>query len=181
MYSENCDICGKPAMFHTADGKGNTLSSLCNHCHNEEMAVLYDTDVPDNIPDKLSFTVRRKTSEFDIEFIIFGTGKSLTATETGLTRRKVGVWGNLDDDFDEMMITLKNRIKNALSVKYMGKNRTIKDTKLVGYIEYNRERDDYDIYVDGIPYTWDELGKNISIHEGWKVKIEFAEIGNDLE
>ena len=33
----------------------------------------------------------------------------------------------------------------------------------------------------GNQYSWAELEKNISAREGWKIKIEFAGFGDELE
>jgi hypothetical protein len=176
-----CVRCGKPPRVSLTDGKGGGSGSLCIGCYNKHMAKLYGIVIPDIIPERLSFQDgNSKNCEFDIDFMIFGTGKSLTATEMGKTRRKVDVWGDLEDDFGEMFDTLKARIEKTLSVKYLQRDGTVIDDKIVGYIEFNRERDAYDIIVDGIPFTWEEIGKNISIHEGWKIKIEFGSNGVDF-
>jgi len=53
--------------------------------------------------------------------------------------------------------------------------------KAVGYIEYNRERDACNVVIDGKPYTWAELERNIRAHEGWKIKIEFGDVGDELD
>jgi hypothetical protein len=66
-------------------------------------------------------------------------------------------------------------------VTYIERDGYIIGDAAVGYIEYNRERGDCDINIDGYPYTWEDLEKNISSHEGWKVKIEFACAGDELE
>jgi len=138
--------------------------------------------VPHNIPERLSFNDNNgKICEFDIEFIIFANGKSLIATEVGVTNRKAKVWGGLDDDFDEMLDTLKKRIKRELLVKYMRPDGLFADNKVVGYIEYNQERGAHDIIIDGKPYTWAMLEQNISTFEGYKIKIEFAGIEEELD
>lgn len=176
-----CDICGEPSKVRIGDGKGVALCNLCFDCHNREMAELFDSDMPDNVPERLTITdCSGKHHEFDIEFIKFGTGKSLTAIEIGETKRKADVWGSLDDDFDEMLNALKERIKKALSVEYMDQHGRIKDHKLVGYIDYDSDLNECVIFVDGKPYTWDELGRNISAFEGYKIKIEFGSIGDEL-
>jgi len=78
------------------------------------MAELYDSDMPDCVPERLIVAdCNGRPREFDIEFIIFGTGKSLTATEVGNTKRKADVWGSHYDDFDDMLETLKKRIKKT--------------------------------------------------------------------
>ena len=101
--------------------------------------------------------------------------------KVGVTKRKADVWGGLDDDFNEMLDTLKKRIKKGLLVKYMRPNGLFEDNKVVGYIEYNQERDAHDIVIDGKPYTWAALEQNISTFEGHKIKIEFADIRDKLD
>jgi len=154
----------------------------CFNCHNREMAELYDTDMPDYVPERLSVPgCNGRMHEFDIEFLIFGTGKSLIATEVGKTKRKADVWGSLDDDFEEMLETLKRRIKKALSVKYMDQQGYIKNQKLIGYIDYDSGLGECVVFVDGSRFTWDELGRNLQTYEGWKIKIEFGGIGDELD
>ena len=116
-----------------------------------------------------------------IEFLIFENGKSLTATEIGTTKRKADVHGELDADLNEMLETLKRRIKKTLSTTYMEPSGYFAKSKAVGYVEYNHERNAHDIIIDGKPYTWSQLEKNISAHEGWKIKIEFGDIGDEFD
>ena len=179
---EACEICGKPPIIRIGSFSSGEYRYLCSDCHNREMSELYNTDMPDNVPERITITDRNgRPHDFDIEFMIFGTGKSLTATEIGKTKRKADVWGSLDDHFDDMLETLKKRLKKILSVKYMDSHGGIKDQKLVGYIDYDRNRGECVVFIDGKPYTWDELGKNITTFEGWKIKIEFAGVGDELD
>ena len=179
--SDRCDSCSNPSKVHIGDDAGTTFINLCNDCHNELIAQIAGTETPDDIPKQLDFKFRNKTYHFTIEVEIFPTGKVITATEIGKTKRKTDVSGELDDDFGEMLETLKKRIKKLVSVKYMGSDGYLSKNKAVGYIEYNHERDACDIIIDGNPYTWDELEKNISAREGWKIKIEFGDIGDELD
>jgi hypothetical protein len=179
-YNNNCRLCGKAGKVYLGDGK--TGETLCQGCFNRYMANRYDIDAPEYVPDRLSFKSRRKKPhEFDIEFMIFGTGKSLTATEIGETSRVVDVWGGMDDDFDEMMLLLKKRINKSLSVRYMGADGRIKDNKVAGYISCNYDRDSVDIIIDGKPYSWEELKRHVASREGWKIKIEFGSNGVDFD
>ncbi len=178
---DTCDICGKPATVYIGDGNGNETARFCLACHNKMMAELTETDAPDNIPDRLSVKLSRgKTHNFMIEPEIFSNGKLLTATEIGKAKRRIGVHGELDENFDDMFETLKRRIKKALSVTYMDPNGYFANSRAVGYIDYNRVRDAHDIVIDGKPYTWDELKKNVAAHEGWQIKIEFRDVGEEL-
>ena len=181
MNCNKCDKCGKTAKVYFNSGENAEPCRICLDCFNRLMAVEYDVIMPENVPEVLTFKGRRKkTHVFEIEFMIVGTGKSLTATEVGETNRVVDVWGGLDDDFDVMLKTLDKRIRKALHVRYVDDKGRMKALKAVGYIRYNSERDAHDVIIDGKPFTWEELEKNISSHEGWKIKIEFGGIGEDF-
>ena len=60
-------------------------------------------------------------------------------------------------------------------------SRYFTESKVVGYIKHNHDRDACDIIIDGKPYAWAELEKNISAREGFKIKIEFGDVGDDLD
>ena len=179
--NDACDNCGNPAEFHLGDGKGKDVHHLCIGCYNEMMGQITGTETPDDLPEHYEFQFRGKTYRFAIEAMIYPTGKAITATEIGKTRRKTDVNGELDDSFGDMFETLKKRIKKLVSVRYMGKDGYFSKDKAVGYIEYNRGRQACDVIIDGKPYSWEELEKNISGREGWKIKIEFGDIGDVLD
>ena len=110
-----CSKCGKPAIISLTDGTGTTIGNLCKGCYSRRMALNYENVMPEDIPDTLTFKMGRKSYKFDIELRLSGLGKTLTATEIGMKNRKVDVWGNLEDDVDDMMITLNRRIEELLS------------------------------------------------------------------
>ena len=177
-----CDNCGNPARVVIDDNKAREIGKLCDDCYNRVMAELTGSSMPYNVPKQIS--VKGKTGkavEFEIEFLIFITGKSLVATEIGKRKRRADVYGELGDDFDVLFETLIQRIKKTLSVKYMAKDGCIAGDKAIGYVDYNCERGDCDIIIDGNPYSWAELEKNVSMREGWKIKIEFASDGDELD
>ena len=180
--SDTCAACKQSSRVHIGND-GKTFISLCQDCHNELIAQTMGMELPEDIPKKLSFTGKGgKTYNFEIDFQIFPTGKLLTATELGKTKRKTDVYGEPDADAYEMLETLKKRIKKLVSIKYMDDNGYFsKHGKAVGYVEYNLEHERHEIIIDGKPYTWSELEKNVSAHEGWKIKIEFADHGDELD
>jgi hypothetical protein len=180
--SDRCDNCRNPVRVHIGDGEGGEVASLCLDCYNRLMSEMTGTDFRDVPTKRLSYKGKgSKTHEFEIELMVFANGKSLTATEIGKTKRKADVHGEIDDDVDEMLETLKRRIKKVLSVRYMEPSGIFAKSKAVSYVEYNPECERHEIIIDGKPYTWAELEKNISAHEGWKIKIEFGDVGDELD
>ena len=180
--SERCDYCYNPVSVHLGDGEGGQIAGLCQNCYNQLMAEMTGADISSVMPKRLSFKGRGgKTYEFDVDLMIFPNGMLLTASEIGKTKRKVDVHGELDADMNKMLEALRQRIMKAIAVKYMKPDGYIAKNKAVGYIEYNSERDAHDIIIDGKPYTWADLEKNISVHEGWKFKIEFGSVGDDID
>ena len=170
-----CDICGSPATVYISgqDGKG---SKLCVACHNRQMAELTGAKLPDNIPKQISLRDAGGTPHlFEIEFMMFPNGMTLTAREVGQTRYKADIFGEINYDFDKLWKLLIYKLEKLLSVKYMGRDGYFNYSKAIGYIEYNHLRDAQDIIIDGRPYSWQELEKNISAHEGFQIKIEFGD------
>ena len=179
--SEICAACSQASSV-TIAVRGTAFVSLCQDCHNEFVAQTLRMGSPEDITKKLSFIGKDgKTYNFAIEFEIFPTDKLLTATEIGKTKRMTDVFGALDADAYEMLETLKKRIKKLVSVKYIDDDGYFAKNKAVGYVEYNLERERHEIIIDGKPYSWSEIEKNISAHEGWKIKIEFADHGDELD
>ena len=181
-YADRCTICKKPAMVHLSDSYTGKSTALCHSCYNNMMANLNDVDVPSTIPRRLSFKdADGKTCSFDIEFLIFETGKSLTATEVGEIKRKASVWSELDVDFDDMLEILTHRVNQTLSTKYMRPDGYFVNNKAEGYIEYVRDFDSYYVNIDGKRYSWSDLERSTSSYEGFKIKIEFVEMSEEFE
>lgn len=180
--SERCDKCGNPVRVHICNNENGEYANLCLDCYNQLMSDMTGTDFCDILPKRLSFKSRGgKSHEFEIELMCYQNGKTLTATEIGKTKRKAEVYGELDDDIGEMLELLKKRIKKSLSVVYMDSDGHISKNEAIGYIEYSLERERHEIIIDGKPYTWAELEKNISAREGWQIKIEFGDVGDELD
>jgi hypothetical protein len=175
-----CDICGKPAKVYINGEAGMDLR-LCVDCSNRQMAEMTGTAVP-KVPKNIflndSDGVRHT---FEIEMLMFPNGISLIADEVSDTMYRAEVFGELDKDFDELWQTLIAKLRKFLSVKYMKKNGYFCDNKAIGYIAYNHIRDAQDIIIDGNPYTWQDLEKNIDAHEGFQIKIEFGDYNDILE
>jgi len=180
--SVRCDFCGKPAKVHFSNAENGEGVEYCQDCYNKMMAEYTETDLPDTIPERLSFTDDSgATRTFEIEFMIFANCKTLKATEVGKLKLMTDVFGELDEDFTTMWDTLISRIKRILSEKYMDPNGYVIGSKAVGYVKHNPDRDALEIIIDGKPYTWAELERSVSAFEGFKIKIEFGDIGETLD
>ena len=178
IIEDVCDICGKPATVFISGEQGADLK-LCLDCNNSQIAEMTGAAVPSNVPKNITLTDSEgKQHTFKIEVLMFPVGMVLIATEIGETRYKADVFGGLNDDFEALLQSLINQIEAFLSVKYMDKDGYFVGNTAVGYIAYNHERDAHEVVIDGKPYTWQELEKNIAAHEGFRIKIEFADSGD---
>lgn len=176
---ERCDGCGAPAKVFLSDESG-TVAKMCLDCHNHMMAEITGTDIPDSMPRRLAF--RNNTGqvrEFALEFYIFEGGSKLSAYEIGKTRLRAEVFGDSDDEFSYLLKKLSRRIERLLNEVFIEPDGSFINGRAVGYVDYNHERNDHDIVIDGKPFTWEQLKKNISAHEGWGITIEFGEVGAD--
>ncbi|MCL1809776.1 MAG: UPF0158 family protein [Clostridiales bacterium] len=179
-WPDKCSICGNDAKIHIS---GAQEASYCLDCHNKHMAALTGAEMPDAVPTQIVlFDACEEAHAFSIESMIFPHCKSIHATEVvGTTRYKEAVYGEIDDSFEGMWVKLVSRLEKVLSKKYMGDDASIEDLKAVGYVEYNSIHEAYEVIIDGKAYTWAQLEKNLSVHEGWKIKIEFADMSEELE
>ena len=179
---EYCSVCGKAAKVHIRADVDSDYLKFCQDCYNEMMAEFTGIKIPEFIPEQCMFKDNSgKSHKFDIDFLIFATGIELTAKEKGKYKRRIQVHGELTADISQMLQLLKQKIIKAINTKHIDERGYINNGIAEGNIEYNSKRDDYDIIIDGKPYTWEGLKKNISSHEGWNIKIEFGAIDDVLE
>jgi len=151
------------------NNRGCVNLKLCIECNNKQVADLTGAEVPANVPKHITLKdMDGVPHTFEIELLMFPVGMTLIAMEDGETRYRADVFGPLGGDFNKLLESLIRQIEGFLSVKYMGRDSRFRESKAVGYIEYNHERDAHDIIIDRRPYTWQELEKNISAHEGLK-------------
>jgi len=179
---DKCDECGNPAKVHIDNNKGNEIGNLCEDCYNRIMAELTGTVMTDiSLKHILVMDDNGYNHEFDLEFLVFDNGKQLTATAQGMLKHKAEVYGEHDTDFHAMLESLERKLKYLLSTKHIDDRGFILDGTAVGFVQYNHIRDSYDIYIDGKPYTWKKLEKNIAAHEGWTIKIEFGDFDDIVD
>jgi hypothetical protein len=118
---------------------------------------------------------------FTLEFMLFPHLKSLKAYETGDSKYKCEVCGELDDSFFQMWTQLMERLEKMLSVKYITPDGRWNGMKLLGYLAYNNDSDACNVIIDGKAYTWEELGRIVATSEGFQIKIEIADPTDELE
>jgi L-rhamnose mutarotase len=179
---EYCNVCGRSAKVHIRADKDSEYIKLCQDCYNEMMAEFTGTEMPEFIPEQFMCDDESgKSHKFNIEFLIFATGKDLTAKEIGKSKRRIQVHGELDADVGAMLQLLKRKIIKAINTKHIDESGYINNGIAEGYIEYNSKRKDHDVIIDGKPFTWEELKKNISSHEGWNIRIELNDVDDIVE
>lgn len=119
---------------------------------------------------------KRKWLTLDIEYIVLPHIKGLTATSTD--EYKCNVSGELEDDFSLLWSKLLKKMDDISSVKYLEKVGFT--SKAVGYVCYNSETDEHEFVVDGKHCTLEDIGRWMRGHEGFQMKIEFADLSDDL-
>ena len=113
-----CAQCDNPATISLTDGKGGCIGNLCADCYNRRMSINYYDAMPTDIPEVLKFNGSdEKIYKFKISLKLKNLGKRLTATEVGGKKRVFDLYGNLEDNVDEMLNTLSKRIEESLVVK----------------------------------------------------------------
>lgn len=195
MTKESCENCGESTYgMVTLTNETGQARHLCNSCHNEEMANLLGIDNFDDyqknyqakdISGKLrTFYIQKKLFPLGVKWIAYETrnGKVLEEGYQFL------IYAELEENPRFSLQRLLNKINKGLSVKYIKQKRfegqvmyTLPLDKLVGRIEWD---DDFNgqipkIIVDGNAYTWQQIGRMLMGYEGWNLKLEISEEGED--
>jgi len=160
--------------------ESGTTEILCTDCYNKTIAELTDAELPSHIPKTIYFEdCAREAHMFHIEFMLFPHCKTLKAYENYNDGYVCEVYGGLDDSFSVMWEKLIGKLSKMLSVKYIDGNSWTND-KVAGYVNYDCETESHYVVIDGNRYEWSELGKQLGTYEGFQIKIEFADLGDDL-
>jgi hypothetical protein len=175
-----CEICGKESRIALRQDKKK--AHYCVECYNELLAKLMGVTFPREIPKEISFYDNEMNlHSFALEFMLLPNCKLLKACETGESRYKCEVLGEVDDSFLQMWNQLMERLKKMMSVKYITPDGGWNGMKLLGYLDYNSDNGVCDIIIDGKAYTWEELGRIVATNEGFQIKIEIADPTDELE
>lgn len=173
-----CDVCGKVSKI-SIEKADKTDAHYCADCYNNEMAQLMDFNLPDIVPKHLDLNdCNGKAHRFAIEYMLFPNGQSLQAWEEGEAEYRCCVYGDLDENFMPVWFRLLDRLQKMLSVKYIEKGRWTED-RVEGYVRWS-EKDGCEVVVDGVPYTWEELGENVSSYEGFRIRIEIVDATDEF-
>lgn len=177
---QKCDKCGNPSEVDWIDLE-NGNSHLCLDCSNKIQAEKLGIELPEIARHRFFLTdCEQQIHLFDSEYIIYPVFKLLRCFERGPTRYKCEVRGDLNADYKDMFAEMLRRLHKMLSTKYMEFGTWI-DYNIYGHISYNQEKEQYEIIVDGKPYTWEEIGKGLRNLDGFQIRIETANPTVDFE
>lgn len=169
-----CTKCGKESKIIL-----NNLN-LCEKCFNKFMAEKMGMDVIENTPRVLLFEDCNKVMHsFKIEFMVFPMGLSLKAIEVEPDEYECSILGELDEKFLVLWDKLLVKLKKMMTIKYNVNDRWVKNLA-VGRLEYNENSDFSDIIIDGKRIGWEELGSFLKRYESFQIKIEIADVTDDL-
>jgi len=181
-YAKTCKRCGRYSMFHLRDEDSGFYAPLCKFCYNVMMAKVLAIPVPHKIPNTITVKDFNEISiEFEINLIIFETGISLSALHYGSRKRKIEVFGELETDYIKLLESLKQKVKKRTSTRYIDSSGHFTGDYAIGHIEFDGENNEHIVIINNVPYSWDNLKCNLSSYEGWDIKIEFGEPGDDLD
>lgn len=172
-----CVLCGKAATVHQA-GEDGAAQSYCAGCYSAMTAELLGMDMP-VVPETICLEDCVGISHtFHIEFLFHPHCKELTARESHEDGYACTVAGTPEENFSFLWSRLNHRLSKLLSVKYMEHGR-LKGDKAAGYVGYDRAKDTHYLVIDGNRYEWSDMGRNLATFEGFQIKIEFADPGDD--
>lgn len=192
-----CDECHeeKPARGFTNLDMGECLPSknLCASCYNvwaaERMGIA--PPEPSELPPIALFDCIGKEHIFYFQVRI-STGLGLIAQEINEHGESCGYQFSLmqhpETPVAEAYSKLIEKIRRGLSVRYlelsdfgsMSQNRLyVKHNAIVGRIEENKNGPT--AVIDGIEYSWEELGRFVSSHMGFNFRIECIDPYDEID
>lgn len=188
-----CSSCGKATPgYDTVRFKDSEhYRDLCNYCYNATMAEISGLIYFENARfDPITLVDKAGVSHtFHFRYRLFVTGVSLDAfelvndTPAGLQFRVIG---EPDMDPFELLGQITLKIKGALAIRHLEEGPyglCVADHGIVrGQIECDLEdpyRERPLLIIDGKEITWDQFGKILILHEGWRFKLKI--LGKDEE
>jgi len=178
---QKCDKCGKPSEIDWIDLGNDEESHLCLECNNKIQSDNLGIELPEIARHSFILTdCDQELHLFDSEYIITPMFKLLRCFERGPARYKCEVQDSLDADYKNMFAEMIRRLNKMLSTKYMEFGTWI-DYNIYGHISVSQEKEQFEIIVDGKPYTWEEIGKSLRDLDGFQIKIDTANPTVDFE
>jgi hypothetical protein len=149
------------------------------------MGEKYEIPVPDAVPETFAITsTNGKVHTFEIEFLLWGHVNSLRAVEVDSdTQYNFHLYNDIHEPFSSAWDRLLAVIEDMINTQYIDDEEEFGyfvDDKAIGYIDGGESPDTPLIFIDGRPYSWEDMQKNVAAHEGWRIKIEFAESEEEL-
>jgi len=180
--SNKCDICGKDARIHVGDGESGVYTHYCQTCHNTIMAMDIGIDLAEDVPEELIITdSKNRVHRFNVDYMIWGHMQRLEVYEDYSTGYRCAVGAEFDVGFPELWERMMKKLDRKMSTEYIDEKKNWTTEKIVGDIGWDSESDELRIVINGEPFTWHELYREVQAREGWQVKIEFADSTDDLE
>jgi hypothetical protein len=177
-----CDICGEDSIIRLGGGKRDDVINYCQTCFNSMMADSIGIDAPENVPEELMIMdAEGKPHRFKIEYIIWRHMQRLEAYEDYSSGYRCAVGAEFDVSFPELWDRMMKKLERKLNTKYIDDNGHWTYRKIIGDVESASGFNEVNIVVDGKPYKWEELYREAQASEGWQIKIEFADLTEDLE
>ncbi len=187
-----CEECGSRIRFAEGvrlEGPGRAVRLLCNKCFNQFKAKAMDLDFEHPAFSPVTMEdcegVRHR---FEIRTMLMGELVTLRAVEelgNGAVGYEIEVLGNPEDDPMELFQRLYERLHRELGRKHLVETdlgtRIGEDLVVRARITWDDKSDGRVplLVIDGRTVTWDELGRLLMSCEGWNVKIEIFERGDE--
>lgn len=188
MKNVSCQGCGEPTPSHDIISAGSIdagYRQLCSQCFNAEMAERIGLDNFENVrfePISVEDCVGH-SHEFHFQLRLLGDIVALEAfevSEGAPAGYEFQIIGNPDEDMFVLLGRMMQKIRRALSVKYIEDGEY--GVQFAGEVVKGRITSDCNEFeqmpvmvIDGHEYSWEEFGRMLLSHEGWQFKLEIVD------
>lgn len=172
-----CRLCRKILRAHESISIAG-VGDRCYRCFNDETADRLGVDFDNTaIPPFALTDVDGVRHRFEIRSMLVPTGHAMYAREIARPGANGGyrfeILGDLEADAHDLFTRLRERIRQALSVRHVEKTehgwQLTQPHRLRGVIEWDPETSGELplLIVDGRPFTWDQVGRMLMTFEGF--------------
>ena len=190
-HEVRCDGCGQNTPTYNSVSYGSIergYKQLCCQCFNQEVANLdgLDFEHVDFTPVGLT-DCAGEVHEFHFRTRLIGPGVAIDAFELRdgqPAAYQFQIIGESEDDLLALLGRLVERIRRALSTKYLANGELglqIAEQVVRGRIEWDDAHNGRVpiLVIDGREITWEEFGRMLMSFEGWQFQLNIRDKGEE--
>lgn len=127
---------------------------------------------------------------FSVERRLYPTGLYIEAAEQIEFGYKFAVHGELDSNQQELLMKLMDKVRKGIGKQHIEAKAfpnghayyLMVHDQFSGFLEYDKSSEGTPlVIIDGMPFTWQEVGKMLMTYEGFQIKLGVFDMTDDVD